>query len=68
MVVRFGSNILSLNVQRQLGRSSDDLSRVSERLSSGQRINRASDDAAGLAISTSLRTDTRLFNQGIRNS
>lgn len=67
MVVRFGNNILSLNVQRQLSRSTDDLARVSERLSSGQRINRASDDAAGLAIATSLRVDARIFTQGIRN-
>jgi flagellin len=67
VVVRFGSNILSLNVQRQLGRASDDLSSVSQRLSSGQRINKASDDAAGLAIASSLRTDARVFTQGIRN-
>ena len=67
MTVRIGSNILSLNTQRQLGRASDDLSRASERLSSGQRINRASDDAAGLAISMSLRTNARIFSQGSRN-
>jgi flagellin-like hook-associated protein FlgL len=40
---------------------------VYERLSSGQRINRASDDAAGLAVSESLKADTRIFTQGIRN-
>ena len=38
-----------------------------ERLSSGQRINRASDDAAGLAIVSSLTTSKRVFTQGIRN-
>lgn len=67
VVVRIGSNILSLNVQRQLGRATDDLSAVTQRLSSGQRINRASDDAAGLAISTSLRTNSKIYAQGIRN-
>jgi flagellin-like hook-associated protein FlgL len=67
MVVRFGSNILSLNVQRQLGRATADLSAVSQRLASGQRINRASDDAAGLAISTTLKANSRIYAQGIRN-
>lgn len=67
MVVRIGSNLLSLNVQRQLGRATEDLSAVSQRLSSGQRINKASDDAAGLAIATSLRTNSRIYAQGIRN-
>lgn len=45
----------------------DRLSIVFERLASGQRINSASDDAAGLAISESLNTDKRVYNQGIRN-
>ena len=38
-----------------------------ERLSSGLRLNRASDDAAGLAIADSLRADQRVYTQGIRN-
>lgn len=67
MVIKFGSNILSLNLQRELGRTTTDLSTVFERLSSGQRINRASDDAAGLSISSILRADTRVLNQGVRN-
>ena len=67
MVVRLGSNIASLTVQRHLGRATEELRSVSERLSSGQRINKASDDAAGLAIATSLRADTRIYSQGIRN-
>jgi flagellin len=40
---------------------------VYERLSSGQRINRASDDAAGLAIASSLNTSKRVYTQAIRN-
>ncbi len=67
MVVRIGSNILSQTVQRNLARSTADLGTASERLASGQRINKGSDDAAGLAIATSLRTDSRIFAQGIRN-
>jgi flagellin-like hook-associated protein FlgL len=47
--------------------ASSALGRVYERLSSGQRINRASDDAAGLAISSDLNTRTRVFTQAIRN-
>ncbi len=67
MAITLGSNIASLQAQRQLFRTEQNLSSVFERLSSGQRINRASDDAAGLAISESLNTDRRVFNQGIRN-
>ena len=67
MVFKLGSNVLSLTVQRNLSRSTQDLSTASERLSSGQRINRASDDAAGLAISMSLNVDSRVFTQGVRN-
>ncbi len=67
MAVTVGSNIASLRAQRQLNRSSNSLSSVFERLSSGQRINRASDDAAGLAISESLNVDRKVYTQGMRN-
>lgn len=40
---------------------------MSLRLASGSRINSAADDAAGLAISSSLNADVRVFNQGLRN-
>lgn len=62
-----GSNIASLSAQRRLAEGTSQLSKTFERLSSGQRINKAADDAAGLAISESLKTDSRVFNQGIRN-
>ncbi len=67
MPITLGLNISSLRSQRQLARSSDELSNVFTRLSSGQRINKASDDAAGLAIADSLNADSRVFNQGVRN-
>ncbi len=67
MPITIGSNISSLKAQRQLGLSSDKLSTTFERLSSGQRINKASDDAAGLAISDSLRARSRVYSQGLRN-
>jgi flagellin len=66
-VIGIGSNIASLKAQRRLSKNSDELSTVYERLSSGQRINKASDDAAGLSISESLKSDKRVFNQGVRN-
>lgn len=67
MSITLGSNIASLRGQRQLTKTSDELGTVFERLSSGQRINRASDDAAGLAIADSLKADSRILNQGVRN-
>jgi flagellin-like hook-associated protein FlgL len=66
-MIRLGSNILSQIAQRNLGRATSDLSTTSERLASGQRINRAGDDAAGLAIADSLSSKSRIFNQGVRN-
>ncbi len=67
MSLTLGSNIAALTAQRRLGDTTSQLGRVFERLASGMRINRASDDAAGLAISENLRTDARVYNQGVRN-
>jgi len=67
MGVFIGNNISSMRAQRALGQTSADLSRVMERLSSGQRINRAGDDAAGLSVSSALNTDRRVFSQAMRN-
>lgn len=67
MPITIGSNIQSIRAVRQLDRNSEALSRSFERLSSGQRINKASDDAAGLAISESLRVRSKVYSQGIRN-
>ena len=63
----FGSNIEALKAQRALSQSSAGLSKTFERLASGQRINRAGDDAAGLAIADGLRNKARLYSQSIRN-
>ncbi len=67
MPITLGINVQSLASQKRLADASDASARLSERLASGLRINRASDDAAGLAISESLRTDARVYSQGIRN-
>lgn len=68
MGVNLGNNIASLQAQRLLTQHTDALSRVFERLSSGTRINRASDDSAGLAISSSLNSEARIYSQGARNA
>ncbi|MGA1191143.1 MAG: flagellin [Bdellovibrionota bacterium] len=68
MGITLGTNISSLQGQRRLALSTDLLSRSFERLSSGQRINKASDDAAGLAIADSLRADQRVASVAIRNA
>lgn len=65
--ITFGNNILSLNVQRSLSSASQSLGQYFERLSSGQRINKASDDAAGLSIADRLRADARLSSGAYRN-
>ncbi len=68
MGITLGSNIASLKAQRTLALSTEQLSRTFERLSSGQRINRASDDAAGLAIADSLKASQRVATVAIRNA
>lgn len=67
MPISIGSNIASLLAQRRLSEASSQVESIYERLSSGMRINRASDDAAGLAISDTLRSSARFYSQGIRN-
>jgi flagellin len=67
MTVRLNTNLASLNAQRRLGEVTSSLGKTYERLSSGLRINRASDDAAGLAVASGLNVDSRVFSQGLRN-
>ena len=67
MALTINSNILSLNAQRRFSSHSKTLENTYTRLSSGLRINKASDDAAGLAISSLLSADKRVTNQGTRN-
>ncbi len=68
MALRVFNNIFSLTAQRHLGNNSAALGVSLERLSSGIRINRGADDAAGLAISEALRADIRSLNQALRNA
>ena len=57
MALRFNTNISALNAARELGQTNQAVSLSMERLSSGLRINRASDDAAGLSVREGLRAD-----------
>lgn len=68
MPIRIFNNIPSLNAQRILGINNDRLAKSVEQISSGIRINRGADDAAGLAISEALRSDIRALRQAIRNA
>jgi flagellin-like hook-associated protein FlgL len=65
--VTIGSNIASLRAQRQLDRTTFAQDQATERLSSGLRINRSADDAAGLAVATSLNAKARVYAQAVRN-
>lgn len=62
------TNIKSLVTQNALQRNSRDLSVAMEQLSTGKRINGASDDAAGLAISSRMSAQVRGLNQAVRNA
>jgi flagellin len=68
MGVRINTNIDALNAQRNLLMTGLQLSKSIEKLSSGLRINRAGDDAAGLAVSEKLRAQVRGLNQAMRNA
>lgn len=62
-----GVNIPSLNAQRRLAQSAQNQSEIMNRLSSGLRVNKASDDPAALATGSSLNTKRSVYLQGIRN-
>ncbi|SEO59283.1 flagellin [Amphibacillus marinus] len=62
------NNIPALNTHRQLGINQGNLQKSMEKLSSGLRINRAGDDAAGLAISEKMRAQIRGLDQASRNA
>ena len=68
MPIRLGTNITALNAARHLNRNSADFSRRVERLSSGLRINRGADDAAGLSVSEGMRAELLGMRQAVRNA
>ncbi len=68
MGLRIGTNMASMAANRVLSGSSDELAKSMQRLASGNRITQAGDDAAGLSISESLRTQIRSMGQAERNA
>ncbi|MGQ3685287.1 MAG: flagellin N-terminal helical domain-containing protein [Candidatus Loosdrechtia sp.] len=68
MSLRIQNNIAALNTHRNLQLAGSNLSKSLERLSSGFRINKASDDAAGLAVSMRFRSQIGSLKQGARNA
>lgn len=68
MGLRINTNIAAINARRMLTGSTDSTQKSLERLSSGNRINKAGDDAAGLAISENLKAQIRGLRQAKRNA
>ena len=66
--MRIVNNIMALNTWRTLGETNRSLAKTLERLSSGLRINRAADDAAGLAISEKMRAQVRGLKMAAKNA
>lgn len=66
--MRINTNVSAINTLRQLGKSNEALSTSIGRLSSGFRINKAGDDAAGLGIANQLKADIRALKQASRNA
>lgn len=68
MGLRIRTNIASMNAQRHMTNSTHRLNETAQKLASGKRINKAADDAAGLAISENLHADVRSLEQAKRNA
>ncbi|MEI7548680.1 MAG: flagellin FliC, partial [Actinomycetota bacterium] len=64
MAMIINTNVSALNAQRNLSVTNDKMGKTLEKLSSGLRINRAADDAAGLAISEKMRAQIHGMQQG----
>lgn len=61
-------NLSAMNAQRQFGINTRSKAKSAEKLSSGYKINRAADDAAGLSISEKMRRQIRGLTQGVENT
>src|ERR1700676_1060351 len=68
MGFRISTNIASVNAQRNLGESQSKVNSAMSQLSSGSRINKSADDAAGLAISENMKASIRSTRQANRNA
>jgi flagellin len=65
-IMRINNNLMAMNTHRQLGINNNAGAKAIEKLSSGYRINRAGDDAAGLSISEKMRGQIRGLQQDSR--
>ena len=61
-------NMQAVNTNRMLGQNVKSVQKSTEKLSSGDKVNRAADDAAGLSISEKMRNQIRGLNQAVKNS
>src|SRR5271154_7114476 len=68
MGMRISTNLASINAQRSLGGSQREIQKSFAQLSSGSRITKAADDAAGLSISETLKSTIRGYGQAQRNA
>jgi flagellin len=68
IIMRINNNLMAMNAQRYLGVNNSNIQKSIEKLSSGYRINRAGDDAAGLAISEKMRGQIRGLKMASKNS
>src|SRR5690606_41551700 len=68
MSMYINTNVAAINSHRNLGFNNTQMGKTMEKLSSGFRINRAADDAAGLAISEKMRFQINGYNQAMRNA
>lgn len=68
MTINLRTNVASINAQRNLSLSTEGINTAYSRLSSGFRINRAADDAAGLAIAEALKAQSKVATVGMRNA
>jgi len=66
--MRINNNLAALNAWRNLSISGDNMQKSLQRLSSGYRINKAADDAAGLAVSEKMKAQIRGLNMALRNT
>ena len=67
-MITIAHNLSAMNAQRQFGINTQSKTKSTEKLSSGYKINRAADDAAGLSISEKMRRQIRGLTQGVRNT
>ena len=68
MGMRISTNVASINAQRSMSGAQKDIQKSFAQLSSGSRITKAADDAAGLSISEGLKANGRSIQQAVRNS